>query len=143
MSYQPPPGQFGNAPGQFPPAKSGGSNVVKILLIIGAVLLVGFLVCCGGCYAFMQFGSSQVGNQAKSQYGSSAPVVEHIGSDPTCTLDFWASAEESQKRGGDEVLVFKVKGDKGEGVIIAGQGGGNNLTDGILRTSDGQEFDLD
>ena len=123
---------------QVPTQKSGG-GVLKIILIVGGIVVLLGAVCCGGCIWYGQFamnkGFEMLTQSAKSKYGNHPVVVDKIGADAEFTHDFWKSVEESNK--GDQVLVFPVKGSKGDGEIIAKQSG-QQVTGGKLRTSQGE-----
>jgi hypothetical protein len=48
-------------------------------------------------------------------------VQEHLGDIQSLSVNYMASGEESQKRGGGNVLVIDTKGSKGSGKLIAVQ----------------------
>ena len=122
----------------LPPQKSGG-GVLKIILIVGGIVVLGGAICCGGCIwigkTTMNKGFEMLTESAKSKYGNHPDVIDKIGADAEFTHDFWKSVEESKN--GDQVLVFPVKGSKGEGEIIAKQMN-EQVTGGRLRTPQGE-----
>ena len=132
-----------------PPKKS--SPVVKIILILGVVFGVIGLSCCGLCGWGMYAGLGFVNKQVENELRDNPVIVEHIGNIESVKMNLQATAEliqEKQAAGEpvhQNVVVFDIQGDKGEGqVIITTPPGGQpaQFNEGTLRMSSGEEYDL-
>ncbi len=139
---------YANTTGEPPKKKSKTLMIVLILLGIGGVVC---LVCCGGFMWFghsaMNMGMEMFANAIRQEYGDHPAVQQHIGELESVESDlFNAAAYEDQITPGE--LPFKVRGPKGEGSIIVGQGptqpnGQPGVKDGRLILPDGEVIELD
>ena len=132
-----------SVPGQYdpPPPKSGGTSVLKIVLIVLAVLIIGCGGLCAGCLviakragtafkASLEEGLQSVQlavvyGQAMESVKSDASVVERLG-EPITPADEGEGVKWPYKREGTgelnsagEKLQFDVKGPKGKGIVTA------------------------
>jgi hypothetical protein len=123
-------------PGSRPPTpvKPKGS-AGKIILIILGVVLGGSVLGCGCCGGFMYWGLGQAGRQIADQVRNHPAIVEHIGSDVTCSMNIMATGQEAEKRPGEQWVVFDAKGSKGQGQILCKQNPGGQPTPTILQTA--------
>ena len=133
------PNPFGPAPSYQPPPKKSNAWL-WILLGVGGVVVMGCL-CCGG---FMWFGFGLVGQQISAKLNSDPTAQQHLGTVSSATVDFVATGEVNQgKAGGDQYMVFAVKGDKGSGKVKAKQSADKqSFQDATLMLPGGQEFKL-
>jgi hypothetical protein len=112
------PNPFATSPPGYAQPKS--KTWLYVLLGGGGVLL---LLCCG-CggmgYFFFNTGMNIVGQELVRQLNADPVAQEHLGTVSSATMDFMATGEATQKRGGN-VIVFHVTGDKGSGNVTAEQ----------------------
>jgi hypothetical protein len=106
---------YGNGSGfesvNQPPKKS--NTLWWVLGIIGVVTIGGALVCCGGIYFMIRFGTQVVGDQVKLAVGTDPAVQEHIGTVSDISMNLTATGA----AGGGNTIIFDVKGDKGTGQL--------------------------
>lgn len=146
---QNPPNPYANMGtyGQAPPPKKSNA-LFWILGIVGGIGILAGVCCCGGGYFAFSTGMNMMAEQTKAEVQGHPVIQEHIGTIETATSDFAAAITESQKKGdtgGESHMIIHVKGSKGTGDIIGKmpQGGGQRLTEKILRLPDGRELPLD
>ncbi len=132
-----------------PPKK--GSPVVKIIIILAIVFGVIGLICCGLCGGGAYFSLNALSKQVENQLAGNPVIAEHIGNIESVKMNLQAAIEliqEKQAAGEpvqQNVVVFDIQGDKGEGqVIIITPPGGQpaQFNEGTLRMSTGEEYDL-
>src|SRR5688500_17134311 len=136
-------GAYGQAP---PPQKSRA-----LLWILGGVGGAGLLICAGCCgvsYFAVSTGLDMMAEQTKQEVQGHPAIQEHIGTIESATTDFTAGIQESQKKGdtgGESHMVIHVQGSRGKGDIIGKmpQGGGQRMTEKVLRLPDGKELPLE
>ena len=132
--YQPP-----KPAGQPAPPKSGAG---KTIMIVGGVIGLVCLCCCGGIAGFMWFGFGQLTNLVADQYGDKPAVSQNIGDDMKVSINWKETGERSKD--GTSRLAFDVEGSSGKGIIVCEQvPGSQSFTNGILITSSGEEIPLD
>jgi hypothetical protein len=132
-----------SVPGQYdpPPPKSGGTSVLKIVLIVLAVLILGCGGLCAGCLVIAKKAGTAfkasleeglqsmqlavVFAQATEAVKENAAVVERLG-EPITPADSDEGIKWPYKRQGvgelnpaGETLQFDVKGPKGKGIVTA------------------------
>jgi len=130
---------YGSGPMQ-PPAKKS-NTVWWILGILGFLTIGGALVCCGGGYYALQFGTQVVADEVKKSIASDAAIQEHIGTISEMNMNLTATGA----AGGNNKLVFDVKGDKGAGqleVIVNNTAEGQAVNDCVLILPDGTRLDV-
>ncbi len=144
MSAGNPYDNFGNQPPAAP--KSGGAGKT-ILWILGILGVLG-LVCCGGVVAVSWWGmnaaSGILGDTAVETFKSNPDVVNELGEIKSSKVNFMATGEESNKKGGGaQVIVVDVEGSKGKGQFIFEMDpNSKDIGKAKLRMSDGREFEL-
>jgi hypothetical protein len=129
-------------PGHQPPPRK--SNALLYILLGGGGALL--LVCCG-CGGLSWFGWGQMTNvlaQEMQRRLEADPVAqEHLGPISSTTWDFMGSTQETESRGGQNVFVFRVEGEKGRGDVIVEQAaGGQAFRNAVLRLPSGEEHAL-
>lgn len=138
MSTQP-PNQFPpNQPSYAdqPPRKS--TTLWWILGVVGVVLIGGGLLCCGGGYFAFQTTMDLAGQQVQAQVANDPVVVEHIGQVQSISMDPMAMGERNEPG----VVVFRIEGSKGSGLLVGRQGAGGKMTDMVLEMPDGEAYPL-
>jgi hypothetical protein len=137
------PNPFSPAPGAYQQPKKS-NTWLWVLLGVGGIFAV---VCCG-CggvgYMLMQTGFTVIEQDLQNRLAGDPTVQEHIGNVQSVELDFIASVQESEKRGGDQVFRFHVTGDKGNADVVGGQPpqGGTTVSNPILILPSGEEIPL-
>ena len=115
-----------------------------VLLIVLGLGVVGGVVCCGGGFLAMKFGTEQIAQVARGSVEGHPAVVEHIG-------EIWAfelSLAKSGEIGEPNTFVFDVHGNKGSGEIVVrmsqqpDESGNLTLLEGELELPDGTVIDL-
>ena len=129
-----------------PAPKSGGAGKT-ILWILGILGVLG-LVCCGGVVAVtywtMNAASGVIGNTAVETFKSNPDVVNELGEIKSSKMNFMATGEETNKKGGGaQVIVVDVEGSKGKGQFIFEMDpNSQDIGKAKLRMSDGREIEL-
>jgi hypothetical protein len=133
--------------GTPPPPPKKSMLWLWILLGVGGVLV---LICCG-CMGLAYFGGGKamnatmdiVGKEIRPSLDADPVIQEHVGEIQSLSGDFSATIQESQNTGRQGEMVFRIKGSKGEGVVIGRPNQVDmRLEDGHLRMSTGEEFPL-
>jgi hypothetical protein len=124
-----------SSPGEFPspPQKSGGSNVVVIILVILGVLCLGCAGLCGGCYYLGKNAAQQIGTelnaavelmpsmmQAQGLVLNDPQVVQKLGEpvSPAGTGTPTRQGSGEVKPAG-ETFTFSVQGPNGSAEVAA------------------------
>ncbi|WP_254512185.1 hypothetical protein [Anatilimnocola floriformis] len=101
------------------PKKS--NTLLYVLLGVGGVLLLS----CAGCIGLGVYGFGQIGNvltpKIQPQLQADPVVQEHIGNMTQCEWTITGLVQEVEKnkaRHAGRDSAFKVKGDKGEGLVV-------------------------
>jgi hypothetical protein len=106
--------------------KSGGSSVLKIVLIVFAVLGLGCLCCAGGGYYLFSTGMDEVKKLAAAEASQNDVVKNNLGDLEASDLAFnLMETGQSQEKYGRECLVMDAKGPLGEGKLIFESAGGS------------------
>lgn len=131
------------------PAPKKSNTWLWILLGVGGVLLIGCCGCMGAMAMFgktaMDAGMGMVAQQIRPGLDNDPVVQEHLGEIEEMNWNLMATGEANQNNGGQDVLVWDVKGTKGEGQIIGAldqTGGTAKLKNGKLKMKSGEEFNL-
>ena len=129
------------------PAPRKSNTWLWILLGVGGVILVGCCGCAGIAWWGMGAGMGMVAQQIRPSLDADPVVQEHIGEIEEFDWNLMATGEASEKKtGGEDVIVWDVKGSKGAGQISGtvdqGGGGGVKLKNGKLKMKSGEEFNL-
>jgi hypothetical protein len=125
---------------QQPPKKS---NVwLYILLGVGGA---GLLVCCGcGGFGYMMMGEGfKVFEQnLQAQLSASPAAQEHLGEIQSVKMNFMEGVARTEKRGGQQTMVFNVVGSKGSAEVYGDQPpfGGQAIMNPIIVLPSGQEI---
>lgn len=109
MSY----GNSGGFDGMNQPPKKSNSTLWWVLGIIGVISVGGALVCCGGIYFMVRFGTQVVGDQVKLAISADPVIQEHVGTISEINMNLTATGA----AGGNNKIVFDVKGEKGSGQL--------------------------
>lgn len=148
MSFDPNPNNPYAASTQ-PVAPKKSNVLLYVMLGIGGALVA---ICCGcggmGYFAF-QKGIQQAATAVRPQLQADPAVMEHIGNLDTVSVDMGGLMSEVQKnpqRHQGRNMAFKVKGDKGQGIVIGRldqQGAGQaRIGEGELIMPSGEMFPL-
>ncbi len=118
-------GTGGGAPnpyaGSFGPQAPPPRRSTAWMWIVGGLGLGGLLLC-GCCGGFFMFGLSQVETFLRQEAEGHPAMAEHIGEIKSMSANITAMGEESQRRGdGTNVIVYDVKGTKGDGQLLGEQ----------------------
>lgn len=144
--YNPPRDQFNPQGGQFdpyqqPPPSGGSLTWLWVLLGVGG----GFIfLCCGGCCFLAMIGLEEEEKEIEAMLAGNAAIEQHIGDIESIDRDWTKSLEEED----DNIWVFRIVGDKGEGDLIIKEAGGFNLEEDLelewakLMLDSGEEIDV-
>lgn len=101
------------------PKKS--NTLTYILLGVGGILLVSCLGCGGLVYFLGSVGGKFVGKQVQAQLQADPVVQQHIGTISESSMSITEAAVElgknAQRHQGRDIGI-KIKGDKGEGLVM-------------------------
>jgi hypothetical protein len=127
------------APQPYAPRPSGSNLWLWILLGVGGV--VG-LACCGGVAGMVWFGMNIVAQEVADQVRDNEKFREHIGELKEISADFTATAAKDES----DTFVYRVKGDKGSGVLTVKQttddDGKEVIEEATLRLPDGKQVQI-
>lgn len=139
---QPPSHQPYSAPQSFQPYSqkpSGPSMWMWVLLGMGGIAGV---CCCGGGVAVVMMGMNIVTAEVGDLLRDNPKFREHIGEMHEMNVDYIASAAKDD----DDTFVYKVKGDKGSGVItvkhVTNDDGDEEIVEATLRKPDGTQVQI-
>ena len=139
---QPPSHQPYSAPQSFQPyaPKPSGSGLwMWVLLGLGGIAGV---CCCGGGVAVVMMGMNIVTAEVGDLLRDNPKFREHIGEMQEMNVDYIASAAKDD----DDTFVYKVKGDKGSGVItvkhVTNDDGDEEIVEATLRKPDGTQVQI-
>ncbi|MEW4451485.1 hypothetical protein AB1L30_02260 [Bremerella sp. JC817] len=127
-------------------ARFGGAQKVVLIVLaaVGGLALVGCLSCGGLAWFGWSAGMEAIATEVRSKYGDNPAIQEHIGEIEGFSMNFTKSQQAREEYGNDDVLLFDISGPKGSGeMIIERQRGTKGFSGAILRTENGEEFDLD
>ncbi len=142
--YGPPYQPYGASPDPYARPKAGTSPWL-IVGIVGGVMGVGVLVCCGGCGLTMWFGKGVVETDVANQLRDHPDFRQHIGEIEEFEYNLTATGAAPE----EDIHVFDVKGTKGSGKLTTrirdGADGSSIVTWAELRLEGGQrvEFNLE
>ena len=112
-------------------------------------MLGGGVALCGGCCGFAYFGVQgafgQMEKDVMTKLNADPVAKQHLGTITSVKSDFWASAQETEKRDGLKTIIFHVKGTLGSGDVIGrltNTPAGEGVADPKLILPSGEEFDL-
>lgn len=130
---------YQNQPGRQRPAKSS-TNWTLIIAILAVVGLVCVLLCCGGAFYLVSFGTDVLGEQVRAEIEDNPVIQEQIGTISTFELDL----AKSTAAAGDDAFVFRIEGDKGAGYLtvesVTVDADHEAVTDGSLKLDSGESF---
>lgn len=119
--------------------KSGGSRIwLWVLGIVGGMILLGAISCCGGGYFLMNLGAGQIA----SEFAEDPAMVEQIGEINSAGADLGATFAAAKEQKDGSVLVIGVKGSKANGKIYYRTDNKSGEVTASLVMEDGQEFPL-
>jgi len=129
--------KIGAMPRQSAPSPSSGKTSTVVLIVVGAVVVLavglGFLVV---------WGLNLVSEQVKADIQDNPVILEHIGRIESIEFEVVATGAAQ----GDDTLVFKLTGTKGEGVptadVITVDDEHEEVRSGTLRLASGETVDL-
>ncbi|MDG2222492.1 MAG: hypothetical protein P8L85_14005 [Rubripirellula sp.] len=130
---------------QTAPAKKGFRGC---LIGCGVISLLGLLVCCGGGYYAMNFGTQQMANEIKPRLAGSPTIEEHIGDVDSLSVDLirtYTGMAEAQKKDDTGALILQINGSKGDGEIhlMLDETGQVNFDNSELVLPDDSRYPLD
>ena len=114
-------------PNQQAPPPKGSNTWLWVFGILGAIGIVGMMVCCGGMYFAYQQGTQFVGEELKNQLAGNPTIEENIGEIQTVSMNFSDLVAEVQKHqeegreGPPPQLLYDIEGTKGKGKILLRQ----------------------
>ncbi len=104
-----------------------------VIGIVAGVGILGGLACCGSIFFAYQWGAGMLGEELRAELQGDPTIREHLGDVESAEMSLTATAQENQDRPGDDLLVFDVQGNRGEGQVVARQeAGGVKPTELIL-----------
>jgi hypothetical protein len=115
------PNPYAPASSTPPVAPKKSNTLLYVLLGVGGILLVSCLGCAGLLYVVGSKGMGMVAAQVKPQLQADPVVQEHIGTISEATLSIQDATVELQKnaeRHKGRNFGFKLKGDKGSGLVM-------------------------
>ncbi|MEO1529103.1 MAG: hypothetical protein AAFX06_27095 [Planctomycetota bacterium] len=121
----------------------GGSNTwLWVLGIIGGLMLVSAIACCGLVwYGGSQF-SNFVADAVMEEFKDDPMVVEHIGEITSSDMDFGEAMRASQNEDNVAVMIFNIEGDKGSGKIVHRTDNNSGEVTATLVLDNGDEYPL-
>ncbi len=102
------------------PARQGSNVWLWVLATIGAMFLIGTLVCCGVGYFIVSAGKDLIAEGAAQQLKDNPVIEEHIGIIEEIEMDFSELITVASEQDEDDdtlTFVFEVHGSKGSGKI--------------------------
>ena len=101
-----------------PPQKSS-NTWLWVLGILGALGLVGAVVCCGGSYFAFRAGTGMMADAFKAELADNPVIEEHIGTIDSMSMNLGKTSEYGQSSPGS--IAFDISGSKGSGTILIKQ----------------------
>lgn len=140
---QAPNNPFDTQPQQLgQPAQQGSNTWLWVLGIIGGLMLVGGLVCCGSIFYLGSKATGFVAEQIVEQYADDPILVEKIGTITSSDMNITETGAESQKDEDFTAMVLDISGDKGSGKLIQRTNIRTNEITVTLVMDNGEEFEL-
>ncbi len=141
-SSRPQPPQMPQYP-RFDDRPQSSTNWLWVVGIVGAVVLLGVLVCCGGMYGLVNVGMDVVAEDIRMQLQDHPTIQEHVGEMENIETEFVASLAHED----DDTFVYEVSGSKGKGRLtvksITDDEGREEIISATLRTDEGQTIELE
>ena len=132
--------QFSPYPPEPPPGKKSSKKTCLIILII---LLVLAGLCCGGLFVAYLVGSGQISDTFRSEFEDHPAMLQHLGPIEEFQWDLGATIDAAQIE--ENVWVFRVKGEKGNGLLRVKFNGKGLDTSNILWAElemDGKTYEI-
>ena len=127
------------------PVQKKSNTWLWVLGILGALGVVGALVCCGGSFFAYKAGTGMIAEAFKEQLSGNPVIEEHIGTIDSMNLNLSATGEYGQSSPGS--MAFDISGSKGSGTILIKQQPGADGQPGIgsaeLVMPDGSRHSID
>lgn len=124
-------------------ASAPRGNTPLILGIVGAIVAVGALFCCGGGILLMRFGFDIMTVEVRDALAARPEVRENIGDIESLELNFVRSSTNND----DETFVYDIEGSKGKGFVTVKQqtldDGSEAILSAELTMSDGRKIPID
>ena len=114
-----------------PPKKKGWSVAFWVMLILGAIFILG----CGCCGGLFYWGIGFLADSVTESYGNNPILVEKIGEIESASFNFKATGENEGE------LVFDLKGSKQNGQLFVREQQGRSFGAARLVVN-GEEFEL-
>ena len=111
-----------------PPQKKS-KTWLWVLGILGALGVVGALVCCGGTFFAYKAGTGMMAEAFKAQLSGNPVIEEQIGTIDSMSMNLGATSEYGQSSPGS--IAFDISGSKGSGTILIKQQPGADGQPGI------------
>lgn len=135
-----------NPPFGAPPPPKKSNTLLWILGIVGGVAI---LICaCCGIAGYFGLGATgdQLESMLKTQIAGDPVIQEHIGTIQEVEWDIMEGVKVQEEKGIAQPQAFKVKGDKGSGIVYGPQSGTPSpdriLNSPVLKMENGTEYPL-
>jgi hypothetical protein len=125
------------------PKKSGSNVWLWVLGIVGGLIVIGALVCCGVGYFGYQAATNMLAEAFKGQLQGNPVIVEHVGEIESLKLNLTKTQEQAQSSNG--MMAFDLVGAKGSATLLIRQsqgGDGMGIDEAVLLMPDGTKHDI-
>ncbi len=112
--------------GDQAPKPRGSNTWLWVLGIIGGIMALGGLVCCGGAFFAYRAGTGAIAEVYKSQLNGNPVIVEHVGTIEAMSLSLTETSKQAETSGG--AMAFNVTGSKSSAVLLVKQAPGGDGT---------------
>lgn len=124
-----------------------GSNVwLWVLAAVGAMFLIGTVVCCGLGYMLVNAGKDFIAEEAAKKLQDNPVINEQIGEIEEIEMNFSelvAAAKEQDEDDDTVTFVFEVRGDKGSGKIFLRESdSSDDIKSAELVMDDGTHYEI-
>ncbi len=118
-----------------------GNVWLWVIGIIGGIMVLGALVCCGGTFFAYRAGTNMLAEQFKNQLSGNPTIVEHVGDIQSMSLNLSETSTQAESSGG--ALAFDVVGSKSNATLLIKQapgGDGTSIGSAELLMPDGTRY---
>lgn len=114
-----------------------------LLGIVGGLIAVGALFCCGGALLVVNFGMSIVSAEVQDQLASRPEIQDNIGPIESFKVNYARTGTHDD----DETFVYDIQGPKGQGYVEVKQYTNENdeevIESAVLTMNDGQKIPIE